>query len=90
MQISKALRIYFIKVIMPGFAIAITVGFIFGWIAHFILKYLGTLKTEYQYELILPSFVVIGIAIWAIIITKDLCFIIKNKEHIEKNPDESR
>jgi len=85
MQISKALRIYFFKVILPGFVLAIAVGFGFGWAAYYILKHLGTLATEYQYGLILPSFIALGVVLWAVYIANGLYVLIKNRKSIEED-----
>ena len=83
MQLSEALRIYILKVALPGFAFTCVLGLIFGWLVSFISEQLELFATDYQYGLILPSFIALGIILWAVYIGNDLYLIIKNRKSLE-------
>ena len=85
MQISKALSIYFFKVALPGLVLVVALGYLFGWIVYFLSKQLELFKTEYQYELILTSFIALGILLWAVKITNGFYIIVKNRKALESD-----
>ena len=86
------LSIYFLKVALPGLILVVVLGYLFGWVVHFLSKKLELFTTEYQYQLILPSFIALGIILWAVKVTNGFYIIVKNRKSLESEirPNDSK